>query len=95
MYILVYTFNERCEMLARLQKWGNSQGLRFSRSMLREAKIGLGDPVDVSARAGEIVVKPVAATRGKYRLKELMSRMPDHYRPGETDWGRPQGKEVW
>jgi len=82
-------------MLAKIQKWGNSQGLRFSRSILNQAKISPGDPVDVSARAGEIIVKQVDSARGKYRLKDLLSRMPDNYQPGEVDWGRPQGKEIW
>ncbi len=82
-------------MLAKMQKWGNSQGLRFSRSILNQAKISPGDPVDISARAGEIIVKHVAAVRGKYHLKDLLSKMPDNYKPLEMDWGSPQGKEIW
>lgn len=82
-------------MVTRLQKWGNSQGLRFPRDLLRRASIAVGDEVEISARRGEIVVKPAVRTRGKYRLADLMARMPAHYRPGEEDWGKPVGKEVW
>jgi antitoxin MazE len=82
-------------MLAKLQKWGNSQGLRFSKTILAQAKMGSGDAVDISVRAGEIVVKPVVAVRGKYQLKELLSGMPDNYKPGEVDFGSPRGKEIW
>jgi hypothetical protein len=28
-------------------------------------------------------------------LQELASRIPENYRPEETDWGKPLGKEVW
>jgi antitoxin MazE len=82
-------------MITKVQKWGNSQGLRFSREILEKASITIGEEVDVSARRGEIVVKPAVLVRGKYRLKDLIAKMPQSYSPHEEDWGRPVGKEVW
>ena len=82
-------------MLTKVQKWGNSQGLRVTKSLLDEAGIHVGDEVDVSVRRGRIIVEPVSIIRGRYDLKALVSKMPDDYRPDELDWGPPAGKELW
>jgi antitoxin MazE len=82
-------------MVTRIQKWGNSQGLRLAKHVLEEAQISVGDEVHVSTKDGVIVVSPVRRVRRKYDLRELISRIPNDYRPGEIDWGKPAGKEVW
>ncbi len=82
-------------MLTKIQKWGNSQGIRFPREVLRKAHISVGDNVDISVQTGKILVKPANAKRGKYRLKELLSKMPSNYKTKEEDWGVPEGREAW
>ncbi len=82
-------------MLTRVQKWGNSQGVRFATTVLQEANIAVGDEVDVTVDRGRIVVEPSRRVRGKYRLEDLVARMPDDYEPHEEDWGDPVGGEVW
>jgi antitoxin MazE len=80
-------------MLARVQKWGNSQGLRFPKAILEEARVNVGDEVRVSVRGRKIIIEPVEKVRGKYDLKDLVSRMPKNYRVEEVGWGAPVGKE--
>jgi len=82
-------------MTTKIQKWGNSQGLRIARNLLEEAQIAVGDDVSVVVRDGQIIVSPVRHTRGKIDLKDLVSRIPANYRATEVDWGKPVGKEVW
>jgi len=82
-------------MITKIQKWGNSQGLRLARQVLEDACISVGDDVDVAARDGMIVIAPTRRVRGKVSLHELVSRMPENYKPGEADWGKPLGKETW
>ncbi len=82
-------------MVTKVQRWGNSQGLRIARQVLEDARIAVGDDVDVVARDGMIVIAPVRRIRGKQSLRELVSRIPEDYGPEETDWGKPVGKEVW
>ena len=82
-------------MLTKVQRWGNSQGLRFTKSILEEARVGVGDRVSVSVREGRIIVEPVATVRGRHDLKTLMSAMPEGYRAEEEDWEPPAGKETW
>ena len=82
-------------MVTKVQKWGNSQGLRISREVLDGAHVSVGDEVDVAVRDGAIVVTPVRRVRGKYSLRQLVSRIPKDYKVEEADWGAPVGKEAW
>ena len=82
-------------MIARVQKWGNSQGLRLSKELLSGVEIGVGDAVDVAVRKGTLIVTPVRRVRGGHDLRELVRRIPKDYKPEELDWGSPAGREVW
>lgn len=82
-------------MVTKVQKWGNSQGLRLARQVLADAHITVGDDVDVTARDGMIVIVPARRIRGKQSLQDLVSRIPKGYKPGEVGWGEPAGKEEW
>ncbi len=82
-------------MLAKIQKWGNSQGIRLAKNLLIDAQLGVGDEVDISVKDGIMIVKPTKMTRGKHNLKDLVGRIPKNYKTGEVDWGKPVGKEVW
>lgn len=82
-------------MVTKVQKWGNSQGLRFSKEVLEQAQIQLGDDVRVSVRGGRIIVEPLTKVRGRYKLKDLVAKIRRGYRAEEVDWGAPVGKEAW
>ena len=82
-------------MVTRIQKWGNSQGLRLAKRVLEDAHLSVGDDVDVTAQNGVIVIAPARRIRGRQSLKDLVSRIPKGYRTKETDWGEPLGKEAW
>ena len=82
-------------MLAKIQKWGNSQGLRLTKNLLEEAQLDVGDEVDVSVKNGVMIVKPAKRIRGRYNLKDLVARIPQNYETGEVDWGEPVGEEIW
>jgi len=82
-------------MVTKIQKWGNSQGLRLAKQVLDDASIAVGDDVDVAVKDGMIVITPSRRVRGKVSLKELVLRIPKNKRYREMDWGKPIGKEVW
>ena len=82
-------------MLTKVQKWGNSQGIRVPLKLLEEVQISVGDEVDVLIEEGKIVISPSQRIRGKYRLEDLLAQMPDDYEPAEEDWGAPVGREEW
>ena len=82
-------------IVTKIRKWGNSQGLRLSKQVLEDARITIGEDVDVTAREGVIVIAPVKRVRGKRSLQELVSRIPKNYETEEIDWGNPVGRERW
>ena len=82
-------------MLAKIQKWGNSQGLRISKNLLSEAQLDVGDEVDISVKEGILLVTPVKKIRGCYSLKDLVARIPKGYKPGEIAWGESTSREIW
>ena len=82
-------------MLVKVQKWGNSQGIRLSKEVLAEADILVGDDLEIVPTKGQIVIKPIHKIRGKYELKDLVSQIPANYKVAEEDWGAAVGLEVW
>lgn len=80
-------------MQTKIQKWGNSLGLRIPRSFAKEAGVEAGSEVDLSLRNGDLVVKP--ARRKRYRLKDLVRKITPRNLHDEVDTGRPVGREVW
>lgn len=82
-------------MLAKIQKWGNSQGIRLKKNLLADMQLEVGDEVDISVKDGVMIVTPGKKIRGLHSLEEMVARIPENYETTEVDWGEPVGKEVW
>ena len=82
-------------MLSKVQKWGNSQGIRIPKNILENSHIKIGEEVDISVKNGSIVVEPTNRILGKYDIRDLACRMPKDYQVEEENWGNPSGQEVW
>ena len=82
-------------MITKVQKWGNSQGLRLSKELLADVRIEVGDAVDVTVHDGALVITPVRRVRGGIDLEQLVGRIPKGYKPEDLDSGPPVGREVW
>ena len=82
-------------MITKVQKWGNSQGLRLSKELLADVHVEVGDPVSVRVQEGSLIVTPAHRVRGGQDLEDRVARVPKDYQPGEHDWGSPAGHEVW
>ncbi|HEX5735882.1 MAG TPA: AbrB/MazE/SpoVT family DNA-binding domain-containing protein [Blastocatellia bacterium] len=80
-------------MVAKVQRWGNSQGLRLPKHVLESADIAVGDDVEVIPQEGQIIIKKVP--KRKFDLMEMVSRMPRNYKAREQSFGKPVGKEEW
>ena len=80
-------------MLAKVQKWGNSQGLRLAKHLLDDARISVGDEVEVFVQQEQIRIRKISKPR--FDLAELVSRMPASYKAKEESFGKPVGKEEW
>ena len=73
-------------MLAKIQKWGNSQGLRLAKNLLADVQLNIGDEVDISVKDGILIVTPAKRIRGRHKLKDLVARIPENYQTSEVDW---------
>jgi antitoxin MazE len=45
-------------MITKIQKWGNSKGLRLSKKLLSSCNIDVGDEVEIEVRDGSLVITP-------------------------------------
>lgn len=82
-------------MQAKIQKWGNSQGLRLTKDLLQSAGLEVGDEVEVSVKDGVLIIAPARKIRGRYKIEDLVANIPENHQPEEVDWGERSGKEVW
>lgn len=80
-------------MITRIQKWGNSLGLRIPRALAEDAEVGEGSSVDVSVRRGSLVVRPVK--RQEYRLEDLLAGVKPSNLHEEVEVSEPVGGEAW
>jgi antitoxin MazE len=85
--------SEEDSVQTKIQRWGNSLGLRIPRAFAEDAGVGAGAEVDLSIRNGALVVKP--ARRVKYRLEALVRKITAKNLHGEVHSGAPVGREVW
>lgn len=82
-------------MLAKIQKWGNSQGIRIPKQLLALASLKEGDEVELIAEYDKIIIRRARSVEKKYTLQELFADYQAEEHPGEVDWGPPAGKEEW
>jgi antitoxin MazE len=80
-------------MQTRVQKWGNSLGLRIPKAFAEEAGVGAGSEVNLTVRDGELVIQPVR--RRRFRLEDLLRRVTAANLHGEVEMGASVGREVW
>ncbi len=80
-------------MQTKVQKWGNSMGLRIPSPIAREAELKYGDTVELGVEDGAVVVRP--ATRVRVDLKALLRKVTRKNLHREIPTGRPVGREAW
>lgn len=80
-------------MLTKVQKWGNSLGLRIPKSFAEEASVEEGSTVDLSVSDGQLVIRAVRPRR--YELRDLLAEVAEANLHGEILTGEPQGRESW
>ena len=80
-------------MVTKIQKWGNSLGLRIPKSFAKEAGVDVGSPVDISIDGERLIIQPVQST--KYVLKDLVSEIREDNLHDEIQTGDSVGREAW
>ena len=80
-------------MQTKVQKWGNSLGLRIPKSFAEQAGVEAGSEVDLSVEDGELIVRP--RRQPKYELKDLLRNITAKNVHKEVETGDPVGRETW
>lgn len=79
-------------MFTSIQKWGNSQGIRIPKSILKEVGLKENDQVEIKVKDGGLFIAPVKKHK---TLQERIAEYQGDYQCQEWDTGKPQGNEVW
>lgn len=77
----------------RIQKWGNSQGIRIPKGILNDLKWQSDENVEIIAEDDNIIIKK--AINDEKNIDILFANYEGTYEPVNIDWGHPQGKEIW
>jgi len=80
-------------MQTKVQKWGNSLGLRIPKSFAEQAGVEAGSEVDLAVEDGELIVRPRRQPR--YELKDLLRSVTAKNVHKEVETGDPVGREAW
>jgi antitoxin MazE len=79
-------------MRTRIQKWGNSLGLRIPKAFADDVEVEEGSTVDIRVEDGGLVVRPVH--RKRYALSELLEGVTPGNLHEEVGTGDAVGREA-
>lgn len=75
----------------KIQKWGNSQGIRIPKNILDMMNWKDNDTVEISFQGDSLLIKP----HKRKTIDELFANYNGTYQSEEIDWGEPVGREIW
>lgn len=79
-------------MRTKVQRWGNSLGVRIPSPYAEETGLAEQSEVEISVAGGALLIR--LATRS-FTLEELLTGVTESNIHGEVEFGRPAGREVW
>lgn len=80
-------------MEAKLQKWGNSDGIRIPSSLLKLLNLKTNDKVDIKYENEQIIITKPKKT--KISLEERFKEYKGENLAKEFTWDEAKGKEIW
>jgi antitoxin MazE len=79
-------------MKTKIQRWGNSLGIRLPKNITEQKSLREGAGVSVSIKNDQIIIEPVAED---ISLESLLSSISKENLHKETNWDRTRGNELW
>lgn len=80
-------------MQTKIQRWGNSLGIRIPKAFAEEAKVEAGSLVDIAVKDGELVIRPTRSDG--YDLDSLVKAIHPSNLHEAVETGPPLGRESW
>ena len=75
-----------------VNKWGNSLGIRFPKTLVKSLSLEQGSSLEVTQENLKIIL---SKTNPLKRLDEKLAKITEKNRHGEIEWGGPVGNEIW
>ncbi len=80
-------------MEARLQKWGNSLGIRIPSTILKTLNLKTNDKVKLVCEDDKIVISK--SKNNKISLEERFKEYNGDNIAKDFNWDTPRGREIW
>ena len=80
-------------MEARLQKWGNSDGIRIPSSILKALNLKTNDKVELIQEEDRIIISK--SKNNVISLEERFKKYKGENLAKEFSWDNPRGNEIW
>lgn len=83
-------------MEVKLQKWGNSCGIRIPNIILKNLNININDKLEIKEDNEKIIISKIK--NNKWTIAE---RVEEYNNAGEVNfendfkWDEPKGREIW
>ena len=81
--------------ISKLQKWGNSQGIRIPKTILNTVHWHNDEMIEIITDENTIILKKIEPPKKRKNIKELFNNYSGDYKPSEIDWGKKEGAEIW
>lgn len=78
-------------MSVKIQKWGNSLGVRLPKAVIEKANLSENSEVEIESKNGTIVIFPA---KKEYSLDALLNQITKNNLHSEEDF-KTEGNEVW
>ena len=79
-------------MEVRLQKWGNSDGIRIPSTFLKSMNLITNDLVSIEQIDDKMVI--TKSNRKKISLEQRFMEFNGQY-TNDFEWDEPKGREIW
>jgi len=80
-------------METNIQKWGNSLGVRLSKSITDSHSLKAGSRVQVVETKNGIEIS--ALKKPSFLVADMVKKITKDNLHAEMDWGAPRGNELW
>ncbi len=80
-------------MEIKLQKWGNSYGIRIPKTILKTLNIKANDKLKIEENEDKIVISKI--NKNKISLEERFAQYKGENLAKEFIWDDPIGEEIW
>lgn len=80
-------------MEARLQKWGNSVGIRIPSSIIKSLNLKINDVLELETEEKKIII--TKSVKKTISLEEKFKAYNGKNLAKDFEWDEPQGREIW